>query len=93
MLNLPTDFDVPTKIDVSTQSLGEIAHERFGDSTLWKDIADVNEEYNIFDPNTGEVTLDIPSSPKTLIKEAQSALPAELQKIGTYSHQVVDWIL
>jgi hypothetical protein len=93
MISLPTDFDVPTKINVSTQSLGEIAHERFGDSTLWKEIADVNEEYDIFDPNTGEFTLNIPSSPKAIIEKAQTALPSELQKIGTYSHQVVDWIL
>lgn len=87
----------------STDTLSQIAHDRFGDTKLWRSIADANEEYNIFSINEGGVKINVPSKEDAIaafkdefsdeISSVEGVVNNTIGKVGKLPHQVIDWVL
>lgn len=87
----------------NTDTLSQIAHDRFGDTRLWRSIADANEEYDLFNINNEGININIPSKQQALdfakdkfsdeINTVEGVVDNAIGRIGKLPHQLIDWVL
>lgn len=87
----------------SHENLSNLAYKRYGDTKLWRTIADANEEYDLFEINNNGIKINVPSKDKAIsmfkaqfsdeIDSVENTVDVYIGKIGQLKHQVIDWIL
>lgn len=87
----------------SHENLSNLAYKKYGDTKLWRTIADANEEYDLFEVNSNGIKINVPSKDKAIaifksqfsdeIDSVENTVDTYIGKIGQLKHQVIDWIL
>lgn len=84
-------------------TLSQISFDKYGDFKAWRDIADANDAFDLFQEYSSDIPINIPSvdfvrdkvanissSIDSIIDQVQQD---SIGKIGRLPHQVIDWIL
>lgn len=104
MNNILSSTNIDEIVELASyENLSNLAYKRYGDTKLWRTIADANEDYDLFDISSKGIKINVPNKDKAIsmfkaqfsdeISSVENTIDTYIGKIGQLPHQVIDWIL